>query len=182
MRRHGGELSGVENHIIRLAEIEQFFRGGPDKHVVHEQGMVRPGTDHADLDPTLGIPAAEAVNDVNLATGVEIVDRSLPIEKKRAFVDLDIDRSPPDIFRAGRGTHDPFIFGTAARFFPGTGRKGPARIDYGGLADDGVFIEPARGRIAENAGYIDSMCSKVDSVAHSSTTRGESGLRLDGRL
>ena len=37
---------------------------GPDQHVVHEQGVVRPRADDADLEPMRRVPAGEAVDDV----------------------------------------------------------------------------------------------------------------------
>ena len=65
--RIGGKLPGVVDHVVGLAEIRQLFGRGTDQHVAHEQRMVGPSTDHADLDPVTRVPAGETIDDVQAA-------------------------------------------------------------------------------------------------------------------
>jgi hypothetical protein len=64
---------------------------------VHEEGVVRPGGDDADLDPVLGVPVEVLVVDEHLLQGVEVVDGPLPVDQERLLVHLDVGRAPaPD--------------------------------------------------------------------------------------
>ena len=63
-------------------------------HVVHEEGVVRPGGDDADLDPVLGVPVEELVVHEHLVQGVEVVHGPLPVGQERVLVHLDVGRAP----------------------------------------------------------------------------------------
>ena len=51
-----GELAGVVDDKVGLAKVGKLRLGRADEHVVHEEGVVGAGADHADLDAVLGIP------------------------------------------------------------------------------------------------------------------------------
>jgi hypothetical protein len=61
---------------------------------VHEEGVVRPGRDDADLDPVLGVPVEELVVHEHLVQGVEVVHGPLPVGQERVLVHLDVGRAP----------------------------------------------------------------------------------------
>lgn len=63
-------------------------------HVVHEEGVVRPGGDDADLDAVLGVPVEELVVHEHLVQGVEVVHGPLPVGQERVLVHLDVGRAP----------------------------------------------------------------------------------------
>jgi hypothetical protein len=63
-------------------------------HVVHEEGVVRPGGDDADLDPVLGVPVEKLVVHEHLVQGVEVVHGPLPVGQERVLVHLDVGRAP----------------------------------------------------------------------------------------
>jgi hypothetical protein len=60
----------------RARRTSPAARGRPDQHVVHEQRVVGPRADDADLDAVLGIPAGEAVDHVEPVARVEEVSVS----------------------------------------------------------------------------------------------------------
>ena len=121
--RIGGKLAGVEDHVVRLAEIGQFGLGRSQQHVVHEQGMIGPSADHADFEAIAAGPSRRSRRDVNRVAGVEKVDRSLAVDDENVFGEADIDRAPPDIGRAGRMIDDPLIERAAAGLRAGADRS-----------------------------------------------------------
>lgn len=63
-------------------------------HVVHEEGVVGPGGDDADLDAVLGVPVEELVVHEHLVQGVEVVHGPLPVGQERVLVHLDVGGAP----------------------------------------------------------------------------------------
>jgi hypothetical protein len=49
---------------------------------VHEERVIRPRADDADLDAILRVPAGEAVEAVKALLGVEIIERALAVDTK----------------------------------------------------------------------------------------------------
>jgi hypothetical protein len=62
VRRHAGretvrgELAGVVDDKVGLAELLELLLSRADEHVVHEEGVVGSCADHSDLDAVFGIP------------------------------------------------------------------------------------------------------------------------------
>ena len=81
----GRELAPIKDDVIRFAEISQFVGGRPDQHVVHEQGVIWTIANNADLDAVLGVPAAKAIDYVQMGSSVEIVHGPAAIEVERLF-------------------------------------------------------------------------------------------------
>ena len=52
----GGELAGVVDDVVGLAEIGQLFERGADEHVAHEERMIGASADDADLDAVRADP------------------------------------------------------------------------------------------------------------------------------
>jgi hypothetical protein len=42
--------------------------------------MIGAGTDDPDLDSVLGIPASKTVKDIDVVTGVEVIDGTFPVD------------------------------------------------------------------------------------------------------
>ena len=76
----GGKRAGVVDHEVGLAEARQFLLRRADEHGVHEQRVIRPRADDADLDAILRIPAGEAVEAIEPLARVEIVERALAVD------------------------------------------------------------------------------------------------------
>lgn len=53
---------------------------GADKHVSHEQCMVRSGADDAHVDSITFVPTGKAIDNIDPISGVEIVDRTLSVD------------------------------------------------------------------------------------------------------
>ena len=93
----GRERARVVDREVGLAEVRQLVRRRPDEHVVHEQRVVGPRADHADLDAIVRVPAGEAVEAVEPLARVQVVDRALAVDGERLRVEGDVDRPPPDV-------------------------------------------------------------------------------------
>jgi len=53
---------------------------GPDKHVPHEESMVGTSANNTDVDPVAFIPSCKSINDVNAATGVQVIDGTFSVD------------------------------------------------------------------------------------------------------
>lgn len=95
------ELTCVVDNEVGIAEALKLLTVGSDEHVVHEQGVVGSCADDANLDAVLRLPTGEAVKDVDVLAGVEVVDGTLSIDLEGVLVHLDIDGSPPDVVLGG---------------------------------------------------------------------------------
>src|SRR4029077_8606582 len=94
-----------------------------DEHAVHEERLIRPRADDANLDAMFRVPACEAVETIKPLTRVEIVKRALAIDSERALVTRNIHRSPPDIvFRRDMLDHA-LILWLTPRFDSGIGHQ-----------------------------------------------------------
>jgi len=75
----GRERAGVVDDIVGV-EVLQLLARGADEHVAHEQGMVGTGADDTDADAVSLVPAGVAVDHVDAAAGVEVVDGALAVD------------------------------------------------------------------------------------------------------
>ena len=53
---------------------------GPDEHVPHEESMVGTSANNTDVDPVAFIPSCKSINNVNAATGVQVIDGTLSVD------------------------------------------------------------------------------------------------------
>ena len=81
---------------------------------MHEEGVVRPGGDDADLDAVLGVPVEELVVHEHLVQGVEVVHGPLPVGQERVLVYLDVGRAPARAEDAGGQREEAEASGTAS--------------------------------------------------------------------
>jgi hypothetical protein len=90
------EFSGVNNREVG-ARLEIFLNGRlivADKHILHEESVVGPGTNDAGLDLVLLVPACVVVNHEDARAHVEVVDGSLLVESERFRGHRNVDFAP----------------------------------------------------------------------------------------
>lgn len=75
----GGELASVVDGVVGV-EVLELLAGGSDKHVAHEESMVGTGADDSDADAVLLVPAGETIDNIDTASGVEVVDSTLTVD------------------------------------------------------------------------------------------------------
>ena len=127
---------------------------GPDQHGVHEQRVIGPRADHADLDAILRIPAGEAVEAIEPLAGVEVVLGAFAVDGKRGRVERDVHRPPPDVLLRSGVLDDPLVLGRAAGLGAGVGDQRAVVGDAGILlVTDGVLVKRAHGQVAVNLGH-----------------------------
>lgn len=94
----GCELTGVEDVVVgSIGEIAiELGLGGHDKHVAHEEGVVRTSADDSDLDSVFGVPTGISVDNVDFTSGVEVALGKFGEEVERSSCDGSVDFSPSD--------------------------------------------------------------------------------------
>lgn len=73
-------------------EVLEFLRGGADKHVTHEEGMVGASANDANADAVALIPASVAINNVDAVPGVEVVYSTLTVDTPNLGLSVSIVR------------------------------------------------------------------------------------------
>src|SRR5687768_5654874 len=96
---------------------------------MHEERMIGPGTDHADLYAMLRIPTRERVDHVEPRPRIEIVDRALPIDLERGVIHCNVHSAPPDVFLRCGMLNDALIAGRTSCFLAGIRNEGAAGGD-----------------------------------------------------
>lgn len=98
----GRELTSIVDDEIGLAEIFELLRSWSNEHVVldikleaawaagkkithHEEGVVGSGSNDSDLDSVFGIPASETIEDIDIFSGIEVVDSSFSVNLESVF-------------------------------------------------------------------------------------------------
>lgn len=110
--------------------------------------MVRPGSDHSDFDAVLGVPAGVTIKDVDVLTGVEVIDSSLAVDLESVLVELDVDWTPPDVLGTGLFVDDTLVLGRTTGLLAREVDEGTLGGDDGSFVQDGVFVERSDGSIA----------------------------------
>lgn len=75
----GWEGTGVVDDIVGV-EVLQLLSRRADKHVAHEEGVVGTSADNADVDPVALVPSGETIDDIDAASGVEVVDGTFSVD------------------------------------------------------------------------------------------------------
>jgi hypothetical protein len=110
--------------------------------------------------PVLGIPASEAIKDIETLTGVEVVDSTLVVDQEGVLSHLGVDRAPPDILGGRLLIDNTLILGRATSLLSGRGDKGTSGGDGGTrLVAEGILVELSDGGVAEevDAGVVDTV-------------------------
>ena len=85
---------------------------------MHEKCMIRPRTDHEDLDTILPIPPSKPIETVKPVADVEIIKGALADRSVRVWIEWNICRTPPDVFLRAGILDDAFILGRTACLLP----------------------------------------------------------------
>lgn len=145
----GREFASVEDGKVGSAKVLQFFFGGADQHVAHEEQVVCTGGNNTDLLAVLGVPAGETIKDIEARTGIEVVDGTLAVDQKDLFVNGSVDRTPPDILLGGFFTDNTLVLGRTASLLARVGAESTGRGDHGALlVSKGFFVENGNGGVA----------------------------------
>ena len=110
-----GEGAGIVDSKVWAAIGLHLLLGGTDKHVSHEETVVRSSTDDTDFDSVTRVPACVSIKDVNSGTGIEIVNCTFSVDSPDLFSHGLVDRTPPDMVPGGRLIDDPLVWCLSAR-------------------------------------------------------------------
>mgnify|MGYP003693863005 CR=1 FL=1 len=78
-----GNAPALIDDELGLAEAREFFARRSDEHRVHEERVIGPRANDADLDAIFRIPAREAVEAIEPLARVEVVERALAVDFER---------------------------------------------------------------------------------------------------
>ena len=136
-----------------VAEAREFLLRRADEHGVHEERVIRPRADDADLDAILRIPAGEAVEAIEPLARVEIVERALAVDLEGVLVARDVHRPPPDVVLRGGMLDDALVLRRAAGLRAGVGdERAVLRDARVFLETNRVLVERARREVVVNFG------------------------------
>ena len=143
--------------------MREFLARRADQHGVHEERVIGPRADDADLQPMLRMPTCEGVDDIKTLAGVEVVDGAFAIELKAAFVHRHVDRPPPHVLlRVGVPDHA-LILRRAAGLCAGVSDQcagvGDGRT---GLVADGMLIEFGGREVAVDDFHRDAVRREIE--------------------
>src|SRR5262249_15243164 len=104
-----GKCSGVINGEVRFADSCQLLLARPDEHRVHEKRVIGARTDDPHPDTILRIPAGKTVETIEPLARVQIVNRSLAIDREGPHLAGYVHRTPPDFLLGFRVLHHSLV-------------------------------------------------------------------------
>jgi hypothetical protein len=116
---------------------------------MHEKRVIRPRTDNPDLDSILWVPPGESVETIEALSRVKVIASALPVYRKCAEIERDVDGPPPNLVLRRALFHNAFVFGRT----PGLdARVGYERAVLGNmgilLVEDSMLVEGAGSKVA----------------------------------
>ena len=149
----------------RLAEARELLLRRADEHGVHEERVIRPRADDADLDAIARIPAREAVEAIEPLARVEVVERALAVDLEGVRVARDVDRAPPDVVLRVGMLDDALVLRRAAGLRAGVSdERAVLRDARVFLEPDRVLVERTRRQVAVNLAHIEFVGLKIESL------------------
>ena len=113
-----GEFTGINNEVIGVSKVFELCKSGVNEHIMHKESMVGSGADDSDFLAIARVPACVGIDDVDIFTGIEVIDSALSINQESTFIHRDIDAIiPPDLVLTFGVFNDSFIFGVSSSFF-----------------------------------------------------------------
>ena len=158
-----GKAPALKMTKSRLAEAREFLLRRADQHGVHEERVIRPRADDADLDAILRVPAGEAVEAVEPLAGVEVIERALAVDLEGVRVARDVHRAPPDVVLRVGMLDDALVLGRAAGLGAGVGdERAVLRDARVFLEADRVLVERARREVVVDFGDGEAVGGEVE--------------------
>jgi hypothetical protein len=104
--------------------------------------MVGAGANNSDANTVLLIPASETIDNINTASGVEVIDSTLTVDLPDLRSHGLVNRSPPNVV-LGRGLLDnSLVKRRSASLSTRVGSQGTAGGDSGtGLVDKSILVK-----------------------------------------
>ena len=161
--RFAGNAPRVEDDEIRLAEARELLLRRADEHRVHEERVIGPRADDADLDAILRVPAREAVEAVEPLARVEVIERALAVDFEGVRVARDVHRSPPDVVLRVGMLDDALVLRRAAGLRAGVGDERAVLRDARVLlVADRVLVERARRKVVVDFGDGEAVGGEIE--------------------
>lgn len=182
----GRELTGVVDDKVGFAVVLELFCRRSDQHVVHEQGVVGSGSDDSDLDSVLGIPTGESIEDVDVFSGIQVVDSSLSVDLEGVLVHGNVDTArPPNVVLGGLLVDDSLVFGGSTGLLAGEVDESTVGRDDGAFVQDGVFVQGSDGSVSLDVDlvHVETGLRKVLEVfAEDCSVEERERRQLDGQV
>ena len=156
----------VENYVVGFTEGLEFFFGGAHEHVVHEQCVVRAGTNDADGQAITRVPTCPTVDHINALAALQVVDCEGAVFFKRIRGQGHIDVAPPDLVVAIRVVDDALVLGTAARLCKRVGDQCSVGGNEAAVIRETVFIQLCGREVAVDFLRRNPVLAEVDRLRH----------------
>ncbi|KAL2286875.1 hypothetical protein FJTKL_06400 [Diaporthe vaccinii] len=136
--------SGVIDCVVGVKVLQLLTRWA-DEHVAHEESMVGAGTNDPHTDPVLLVPSCEPINDVNAASGVEVVDSTLAVDfpdlKTCITLETGFGCGISGVHELGRGVA-PMISVTRGMW----GKSRPSKVAFSSICLQRPQLSDSRGK------------------------------------
>ena len=93
--------AGVVDDQVGIAEVFQLMLRRPDEHGMHEERVIWPRANDANLDAIFWVPPRETVEAVKEVAGVEVIAGALANDGECVRIERDVHWTPPDIVFGG---------------------------------------------------------------------------------
>jgi hypothetical protein len=128
--------------------------------------------DDSDLDPVLGVPSGEPVKDVDVVSGVQVVDSSFTVDLEGVFadryikrrehlpanseianlvashlLDRNVDATPPNVILATILVDDTLVLGAPSRLLSRKVDQGTGGREDGAFVHDGILVQGGDGSV-----------------------------------
>ena len=134
-----------------------------NEHGVHEERVIRPRADDANLDAELWIPAGETVEAIQAFPRVEVVESALAIDFEGVLIARDIHGPPPDVLLGCGILNHALVVRRTAGLRTGISDERAIVRDAGVfLIMNRVHVELARREVAVNFGDRETVGGEIE--------------------
>ena len=129
-----GEAACVVDGEVGFAEVGKLVSSRADKHVGHEQCVVRTRAHNADLQAVRRVPSREGIHHEDALLHVQVVDRTLAVKHELRLLLREVDRAPPHVVLGGGLHNDTLVLRATAGLETAVGSH------RAGVGDDGSLL------------------------------------------